>query len=90
MNHRCLVSVSRLTIPMAVVLLGTISVAGQAPSAAARMKSAGRRSSTLRHVQWTGQPDLQGFWTNATYRPLERPNDVTKEFYTEDEAALQQ
>ena len=34
-----------------------------------------------------GQPDLQGFWTNATYTPLERPKDVTKEFYTKEEAA---
>ena len=34
-----------------------------------------------------GQPDLQGFWTNSTYTPLERPKDVTKEFYTPAEAA---
>jgi len=34
-----------------------------------------------------GQPDLQGFWTNATYTPLERPKDVTKEFFTKEEAA---
>jgi hypothetical protein len=34
-----------------------------------------------------GQPDLQGFWSNSTYTPLERPNNVTKEFYTPEEAA---
>jgi hypothetical protein len=34
-----------------------------------------------------GQPDLQGFWTNSTYVPLERPDGVTKEFYTPAEAA---
>ena len=34
-----------------------------------------------------GQPDLQGFWSNSTYVPLERPNGVTKEFYTPEEAA---
>ena len=35
-----------------------------------------------------GHPDLQGFWTNATYTPLERPKELgTKEFYTEAEAA---
>jgi len=33
-----------------------------------------------------GQPDLQGFWSNATYTPLERPDKVTKEFYTPAEA----
>jgi hypothetical protein len=33
-----------------------------------------------------GQPDLQGFWTNSTYTPLERPDKVTKEFYTPEEA----
>jgi hypothetical protein len=33
-----------------------------------------------------GQPDLQGFWTSNTYVPLERPNGVTKELYTPDEA----
>jgi len=32
-----------------------------------------------------GQPDLQGFWTNATYTPLERPNGVTKTHYTPEE-----
>jgi len=33
-----------------------------------------------------GQPDLQGYWTNSTYTPLERPKGVTKEFYTQQEA----
>jgi hypothetical protein len=33
-----------------------------------------------------GQPSLQGFWTNNTITPLERPKGLgTKEFYTEDE-----
>src|SRR5262245_63014942 len=35
-----------------------------------------------------GQPDLQGFWSNTTYVPLERPANVTKEFYTPEEAAV--
>src|SRR5881397_3794983 len=34
-----------------------------------------------------GQPDLQGFWTNSTYTPLERPKNVTKALYTKEEAA---
>ncbi|MGP0074951.1 MAG: hypothetical protein ACLPWF_23825 [Bryobacteraceae bacterium] len=35
-----------------------------------------------------GQPDLQGYWSNGSYIPLERPKELgTKEFYTESEAA---
>jgi hypothetical protein len=34
-----------------------------------------------------GHPDLQGFWTNDTYTPLERPEEAKgKEFFTPDEA----
>src|SRR3989442_1183959 len=33
-----------------------------------------------------GHPDLQGFWTNSTYSPLERPRNVNKEFYSKEEA----
>jgi hypothetical protein len=34
------------------------------------------------------QPDLQGFWTNDTFTPLERPADLAgKAFFTEAEAA---
>jgi len=46
------------------------------------------------HAAWTvprtpdGQPDLQGYWTNDTYTPLERPVELgDKEFFTPDEAA---
>jgi hypothetical protein len=35
-----------------------------------------------------GQPDLQGYWTNNTKTPLERPRELgAKEFYTEQELA---
>ena len=35
-----------------------------------------------------GQPDLQGYWSNATFIPLERPKELgTKEFFTPEEAA---
>ena len=34
-----------------------------------------------------GQPDLQGYWTNLTYTPFERPKELAnKPFYTEREA----
>jgi hypothetical protein len=43
---------------------------------------------TLLSGQKTRQPDLQGYWTNATLIPLERPVELgNKEFYTEAEAA---
>ena len=32
-----------------------------------------------------GQPDLQGFWTNSTYTPLQRP-DNAGEFFTREQA----
>ena len=33
-------------------------------------------------------PDLQGFWTNATFTPFERPKDfAAKEYFTPEEAA---
>ena len=33
-------------------------------------------------------PDLQGYWTNATFTPLERPVELgNKEFFTKEEAA---
>jgi len=35
-----------------------------------------------------GRPDLQGYWTNTTFTPLERPPELgDKEFFTEEEAA---
>jgi len=42
---------------------------------------------TLTHLS-DGQPDFTGYWTNATYTPLERdPEFGTKEFFTPEEAA---
>jgi hypothetical protein len=33
-----------------------------------------------------GQPDLQGYWTNSTYTPLQRPEGVTRDIFTREEA----
>ena len=85
MNHRLLVSVSGLIVLIAVMLLAAMPAAGQATSAAARRTEAPAKPCTAPRTP-DGQPDLQGFWTNTTYTPLERPKNVTKEFYTREEA----
>src|SRR5688500_7460703 len=67
----------RFLASLAIVLFVTVSLAGQ----------------TQQTQKWTqprtadGQPDLQGFWTNSTYTPLERPKGITKDFFTKEEAA---
>ena len=56
-------------------------------AAAATLSAAGVTKWTLAHLP-DGQPDISGYWTNATYTPLERDRDLgTKEFFTPDEAA---
>ena len=62
----------------AVAVMAGHTVAGQSP--AAPVKKAIPRTPD-------GQPDLQGYWTNSTYVPLERPDKVTKALYTESEFA---
>jgi hypothetical protein len=80
-----------VAVATAVALAATISLSGQTQSTtkpttakAAPASAAGRAYKAPRTPD--GQPDLQGFWTNSTYVPLERPNNVTKEFYTPEEA----
>jgi hypothetical protein len=65
----------RLSVLVGVVVLAAVPIAGQQPSGYKAPRTP------------DGQPDLQGFWTNATYTPLERPDGVTKEFYTPEEYA---
>ncbi len=85
MNHRFLVSVSGLVVVIAVMLLAAMPAAGQATSTAAKTNGTTAKPYTAPRTP-DGQPDLQGFWTNTTYTPLERPKNVTKEFYTREEA----
>src|SRR5262245_2684352 len=83
MRHRAVASFSLLLAAIALVALAT-HVAGQAPTkpapAVAKKYVAPRTPD--------GQPDLQGYWTNSTYVPLERPDKVTKAYYTEQEFAV--
>jgi hypothetical protein len=66
-----------LTLPIGVMLMAASAISGQAPQ--------GGPYTAARTPD--GQPDLQGFWTNSTYTPLERPEGVTKALYTPEEAA---
>src|SRR5207247_562203 len=84
MNHRFLASTGVVGIFVAVVLLAGVFVAAQTPTAAVKPGTPAKTWSVSRTPD--GQPDLQGFWTNATYTPLERPKNVTKELYTREEA----
>jgi hypothetical protein len=83
MNHRFLVSVKTVLGVIAVGLLATGPLVAQAPDPAPA------DGYTLPRTP-DGQPDLQGFWTNATYTPLERPDGVTREFYDPDEVTESQ
>ena len=87
MTHRCLVSVGILTALTVVLSVATIPVAGQAPSPAAKTNGTAAKKGYAPPRTPDGQPDLQGFWVNSTYTPLERPKNVTKELYTPEEAA---
>jgi len=79
MHHRALVLVGIVT------LIAAVPVVGQEPSGAANEAVEQAAYSVPRTPD--GQPDLQGFWTNQTYTPLERPDSVAKAFYTPEEAA---
>jgi hypothetical protein len=67
-------------------MLTAIPVAGGQSSRAAGTNGASAKTYTAPRTP-DGQPDLQGYWTNSTYTPLERPDGVTKEFYTPEEFA---
>src|SRR4051794_29690300 len=96
MKHRTLARLSQsagvLVAAIAVSAFAARVVAGQAAPGAKPLPSPPAKAAPAAK-KWTlprtpdGQPDLQGYWTNSTYVPLERPDKVTKATYTEEEFA---
>ena len=84
MKQRSLVVLHVLPVLIAAVWLAPVLAQAPAPSSFAGTGAPAKTWKTPRTPD--GQPDLQGFWTNSTYTPLERPGNVTKEFYTKEEA----
>jgi hypothetical protein len=85
MNRRVPAEVSVVGLSLAVVLLAPGFTTAQAQTGAATSRNTAKPWAAPRTPD--GQPDLQGFWTNSTYVPLERPKNVTREFYTKEEVA---
>jgi hypothetical protein len=85
MNHRVPAQVSVVGLFLAAVWLAPTFLTAQAQTAAGKSRNPAKPWTAPRTPD--GQPDLQGFWTNSTYVPLQRPKDVTKEFYTKEEVA---
>jgi hypothetical protein len=75
----------------AVAILTPAPVAGQAPAKAATATPAKAAKAWKAPRTPDGVPDLQGFWTNSTLTPLERPKALgSKEFYTAEEVSAAQ
>jgi hypothetical protein len=69
-----------------VASLLSITASGQARRVASSGAAAGAGAGSPRTLD--GHPDLQGYWTNDTYTPLERPAEAGgKAFFTPEEAA---
>ena len=83
MTARLFVSIVAAGILSAAALSPQIIVA-QSPAAAVKTTSPGKTYKAPRNIY--GQPDLQGFWSNTTYTPLQRPDGITKEFFSKEEA----
>jgi hypothetical protein len=86
MTPRFLVSIGGVTALIAMMVLTTPPLSAQGPLVGTNKNEGAAKTYSPPRTP-DGQPDLQGFWTNAGYAPLERPDNVTKELYTPEEAA---
>jgi hypothetical protein len=88
MSPRFCACISAAAAGIALLVLAPAPAAGQAaakPAAKTAAKTA-KAWTPLRTPD--GHPDLQGYWTNGTFTPLERPAELAaKEFFTDAEAA---
>ena len=88
---RLRISAGALTIAAAVMWLGTSTAADQAGTAGSKPAAPAAKPAASTGKPYKaprtpdGQPDLGGFWSNATYTPLERAQNINKEFYTPEE-----
>ncbi|HUJ51689.1 MAG TPA: hypothetical protein VLW25_15875 [Bryobacteraceae bacterium] len=86
MRNRFLASISVLALAIAVTTFTAGLAAAQTTAALANEGKATSARSWTPPRTAGGQPDLQGFWTNATMTPLERPRALgNKAFFTEQE-----
>jgi hypothetical protein len=75
-----------LAFTAAVLVFSSIYLSAQRASAPAPINGASARTAIPRLAD--GKPDMQGYWTNQTFTPLERPAEFKgKEIFTAEEAA---
>ena len=84
-RRRSLISLGVVAALAAASWLATASSPPRRPSRR-RSRTARRRRAYVPPKTSDGQPDIcRAIWTNSTYIPLQRPEGVTKEFYTPEE-----
>jgi hypothetical protein len=77
----------RLFASTAATLLTSVTLCSQTPASRPATPVAANKAWTPARMA-DGHPDLQGYWTNSTETPLERPKGLgAKEFYTDAELA---
>jgi hypothetical protein len=84
MTRRCIAFTGVVGVVLVLVWLAPVLSAQTSTAAARTSAPAGAEGWTAKTPD--GQPDLQGFWTNSTYTPLQRPDNVTGEFFTREQA----